>query len=389
MIIIRDLCVRLGRFALEGLNLDLEPGEYFILLGPTGVGKTVLIETLAGLQRPCGGNIWLKLAADTGRNHGSATGAAAPEVEITHWPPENRGFGYVPQDYALFPHLSVAQNIAFGLRMRGIPESEQNRQVRDMAEKLGIAHLLNRSVNRLSGGERQRVALARALIIAPRLLLLDEPTSAVDPSTRRDLWAELKRVQREFHVTTLHVTHDFEEAMALADRLAVLLDGRFRQAGPPEEVFRRPVDRAVATFLGIHNLFAAQVTAVAGDTVYLAWHGYNLEAFIPSWARSSTEGPMPTNLLGPGQRVWCCIRPEDVMIVRPDRPVRTGIKENMLSGHIVGEVPGAAMRTLWLSLGDHHLEILLPNHAYQRLGLSVGMGITVSLKKAALHIMRD
>lgn len=388
MITIRDLCVRLGSFALEGLNLRLEPGEYFILLGPTGAGKTVLIETLAGLQRPCGGSIWLRSATATGENHEAMAEATAPEVEITHWPPEIRGFGYVPQDYALFPHLSVAQNIAFGLHMKGVPVLEQNRQVKDMAERLGITHLLDRSVSRLSGGERQRVALARALIIAPRLLLLDEPTSAIDPNTRHDLWTELKWVQREFRVTTLHVTHNFEEAMALADRLAVLLNGRLCQVGPPEKVFRQPADRDVATFLGIHNLFEAQVRAVVGDTVYLNWGRYNLEAFVPSWAKSDAMDVAPAGPLQEGRLVWCCIRPEDVMIVRPDRPARPGIKENMLSGRLVSEVPGTAMRTLWLNLGDCNLEILLPNHAYQRLGLSVGMEITVSLKKSALHIMQ-
>lgn len=389
MIAICDLCVRLGGFTLEELNLRLAPGEYFILLGPTGVGKTVLIETLAGLQRPYKGSIWLRSAAAAGKNQEAMAEATASEIEITHWPPEKRGFGYVPQDYALFPHLSVAQNIAFGLQMRGIPVAEQNRRVKDIAERLGIAHLLDRAVHRLSGGERQRVALARALIIAPRLLLLDEPTSAVDPSTRRDLWAELKRVQREFLVTTLHVTHDFEEAMALADRLAILLDGRLHQEGSPEEVFRRPASRALAAFLGIHNLFEAQVRAIVGDTVYLTWHGYSLEAFVPSWARGGTAGIAPAGLLQEGRQVWCCIRPEDVMIIRPDRPARPGIKENMLGGRLVGEVPGAAMRTLWLNLGDCSLEILLPNHAYQRLGLSLGMEITVSLKKSALHIMQE
>ena len=211
-----------------------------MLLGPTGVGKTVLVETLAGLQRPAAGRITLN-----GR-------------DVTGLPPEARDLGFVPQDYALFPHLSVRDNIAFGLRMRGQGRDQQAARVRDIAARLGIEPLLDRSVRRLSGGERQRVALARALVIAPKVLILDEPTSAVDPTTRRELWAELSRIKREFQVTTLHITHDFEEAIALADRVVIFLDGEIRQDGPPDAVFRHPATRAVAAFLGIRNVFQAQ-----------------------------------------------------------------------------------------------------------------------------------
>ena len=364
MISIRDLAVEFRGFGFRGLSLSVGEGEYVVLLGPTGVGKTVLVETIAGMHRPSRGSVWLD-----GR-------------DVTEIAPEARGLGFVPQDYALFPHLSVAANIGFGLRMRGLAADQIEGQARDMASRLGIEHLLDRGVERLSGGERQRVALARALVIRPRVLILDEPTSAVDPATRRELWAELYRIKGEFRVTTIHITHDFEEAIALADRVAIFLEGRVRQEGAPDEVFRRPADRGVAAFLGIRNVFQARVESLQNGRVGLAWGQFALEAAAAPWARI-------------GEMVWCCIRPEDVMIVRPDWPLRPNIKENMVSGRIVAEVPGEAMRTLWLEApgpqdsAAFRLEIRIPNHAYQRLDLSVGQACTVSLKESALHLMPE
>lgn len=364
MITVRGLGIQLGAFAFQNLELSIPDGEYLVLLGPTGVGKTVLAETLAGLHRPAAGCIMLD------------------GLDVTALPPEARGLGFVPQDYALFPHLNVHDNIAFGLQMRGQDQAGQSARVRDIASRLGIDSLLERSVRRLSGGERQRVALARALVITPKVLILDEPTSAVDPTTRRELWAELNRIKREFQVTTLHITHDFEEAIALADRVALFLDGQIRQEGPPEQVFRHPSTRAVANFLGIRNVFQTQVTSAGKGELTLAWGPYALGAFAPDWARE-------------GQTVWVCIRAEDVMILRPDWPLRPSVKENMVPGRIVAEVPGESMRTLWLEMAKldgfagFRLEIRIPNHAYQRLGLHLEHNCNVSLKESALHLLRE
>ncbi|RLG70326.1 MAG: hypothetical protein DRO11_06430, partial [Methanobacteriota archaeon] len=205
---IEDLWVDLAEFRLCEVNLDIAAGEYFVILGPTGAGKTVLLETIAGLHRPLRGRIVLA------------------GQDITHAPPERRNIGFVYQDYALFPHLNVAQNIAFGLKLRGMGRSDVEERVAAISELLRIQHLLHRMPEALSGGEAQRVALARALVIEPELLLLDEPLSALDPETREALQQELGQIHQKLGTTTIHVTHNFEEAVALGDRIAVLREKR-------------------------------------------------------------------------------------------------------------------------------------------------------------------
>jgi ABC-type Fe3+/spermidine/putrescine transport system ATPase subunit len=369
MIEVRGLGVRVGTFALRDVDLAVAEGEYHVLLGPTGVGKSVLLHTLAGIHRPSAGTV--RLAG----------------VDVTRLPPEARGVGFVPQDYALFPHLTVVDNISFGLRMRRLPREAARARVEALAGKMGLRPLLGRRIDGLSGGERQRVALCRALVVEPRVLLLDEPTNAVDPSVRRVLWAELKRLQREVGVTTLHITHLFDEALALADRLSIFLGGRMRQAGTAEDVFLHPAHRDVAEFLGIANLFGATVEACGGGTAQLRWNGVRLEA--PAVAG-----------LAVGARVDWCIRPGDVMIVRPDRPIGDAIRENQLDGRIADQLPGETLRTLWVELSSGardaadgappvRLEIHLPNHAFERLELSVGAKVRLSLKRSGVRILTD
>lgn len=236
MLELRNIAKRLGDFTLEEFNLKLEAGEYFVQLGPSGVGKTILIELIAGLLQPDRGQIlW-------------------DEQELTQLPPEARNFAVVYQDYALFPHLTVEENILYGLKARKLRKQEHAERLEQMLESLRIAELRGRYPDTLSGGEQQRVAVARALIVRPRLLLLDEPLSALELKTRRTLRRLLRRAQEETGAIFFHVTHDIEEAIALGHRVGVLLDGRLRQAGPPEELFRRPSDRDVADFLGMRNL---------------------------------------------------------------------------------------------------------------------------------------
>jgi len=224
MIEIKDLVVEFDGFSLGPLSLKIGKGEFFIILGPTGAGKTVLLETIAGLYRPSKGQILIE------------------GEDLTSLPPERRGIGIVYQDYSLFPHLTARRNIEFGLRLKGMPKGERERRIQELAQLLGIGHLLDRYPPTLSGGEGQRVALARALAPRPRLLLLDEHLSALDPKIRERLAGELKRINRETGVTFIMVTHEIKEALVLGDRVALIRDGRIEQVGGPEET--------VASFLG-------------------------------------------------------------------------------------------------------------------------------------------
>ncbi len=233
MLELRGVTKRLGAFQLADLDLCVSEGEHFVLMGPSGVGKTVLLEIICGLLEPDRGRVCWR------------------GQDITRVPPEARRFSVAYQDYALFPHMTAYDNIAYGLRARREQEAAVRREVRALAQTMGIGDLLGRKPDTLSGGEQQRVALARALVTRPRLLLLDEPLSALDGGARRRLRKELRRIHQQFGTTMLHVTHDVAEASALADRVAVMLHQRIRQVGRPEEALEQPADPEVAAFLGL------------------------------------------------------------------------------------------------------------------------------------------
>jgi ABC-type Fe3+/spermidine/putrescine transport system ATPase subunit len=234
---IHDLSVVLPRFSLQGVSLALEQGQTLVLLGPSGSGKSVMLETIAGFHLPAKGRIEL-----SGR-------------EITSLPPEERGLGFMFQDYALFPHLTVERNIAFGLRRN--PEAD--RHVEHVMKLLGVRHLIGRRPSSLSGGEKQRVALARALATEPQLFLFDEPLSALDARMREELREELRVLLRTLNATSVYVTHDRLEARALADVIAIIQDGAIRQVGSPQDVFSAPVDAWVAKFVGMQVLRPEQI----------------------------------------------------------------------------------------------------------------------------------
>jgi len=237
MIRIENISTDLGEFKLNDATLQIDEGEYFIILGPTGAGKTILIETIAGIYRPDHGKIFLNGA------------------DITDTLPKDRQISMVYQDYMLFPHLTVAGNIGFGLRQKKIAKSEIIAKTDEIAELLGISHLLSRYPGTLSGGEKQRIAIARAVVTEPKVLLLDEPLSALDSRTTERLQKELARIHEITGTTTIHVTHSFGEAFALGDRIAVMCGGRIIQVGAPDDVFRRPNSEFIADFVGVENLF--------------------------------------------------------------------------------------------------------------------------------------
>jgi molybdate/tungstate transport system ATP-binding protein len=247
MIRVENLSVRLPGFALNGVSFDVAPGEFFTILGPTGAGKTLILESIAGMVPISGGRIRIG------------------DRDVTDLPPERRGIGIVYQDQALFPHLSVIQNIRYGLRYR--PKAAGRKaEIDRLVQRLGLEPLLARAVVNLSGGERQRVALARALAVAPEILLLDEPLSALDPNFREEIRDLLKSLHRETGITALMVTHDFAEAHSLAARTAVISAGAIEQVGPVVEVFNRPVSPAVAAFVGMKNIFEARFDGVTAQT---------------------------------------------------------------------------------------------------------------------------
>ncbi len=241
MIRAENITFRAGGFSFRAASLDIRPGEYFVLLGPPGSGKTLFLEALCGLRRLDTGSIFIN-----GR-------------EVTALEPRERSIGYVPQDYALFTHLTVEGNIRFGLNAQGVDQTEANRRVAEVAEHLGISHLLQRRITGLSGGERQRVALGRALVVHPKVLLLDEPVSALDESTRDAVCGELRRVHQQFKVATIHVSHHLEEAFSVADRAGLLRDGVFQQIGTLADLMQKPVNTFVAGFMRCQNILPAHI----------------------------------------------------------------------------------------------------------------------------------
>jgi len=353
---IRSLWVDLEEFRLCDINLDIADGEYFVVLGPTGAGKTVLLETIAGLHQPRRGRILL-----------------AGE-DVTQAPPERRGIGFVYQDYALFPHLSVAGNIAFGLRLRGMSRGDIEERMAAISRLLGIEHLLHRTPGTLSGGEAQRVALARALVFGPRLLLLDEPLSALDPETREGVQRELGRIHRELGTTTAHVTHDFEEAVALGDRIAVLKEecvgdskrqGRIVQVGTPEDIFRRPANEFVARFVGVRNIFRGEALSKEGGHTLVSLDGLSIAAV------TELEGP-----------VHVSVRPEEIVLSR--EPLRSSAR-NAFRGRIVGISDRGPIAYVTVCVPPDFV-CMITRRSLEEMELREGMEVHIAFKASAVHV---
>jgi putative spermidine/putrescine transport system ATP-binding protein len=244
-----------GVRAVDDVTLDIREGEFFSLLGPSGCGKTTTLRMLAGFEAPTAGRI---------RVHGR---------DLTDVPAHKRNMSMVFQNYALFPHRTVDENVAFGLRMRKTPAAEIARRVTDALRMVALEGLGARRPGQLSGGQQQRVALARALVLEPEVLLCDEPLGALDKKLRQAMQFELKELQRKIGVTLVYVTHDQEEALAMSDRIAVMASGRLAQVGPPAEIYDRPATRFVAEFIGEANLFEGRAEAAAGGFRVVASDG--------------------------------------------------------------------------------------------------------------------
>ena len=302
--------------AVVDLDLEVKAGEFMFLLGPSGSGKTTTLRMIAGFSNPTSGRIELN-----GRS-------------IADVPPHKRDIGMVFQRYALFPHLTVSENVGFGLKMRGTPARERPSRVAEVVELVRLGGLENRYPHQLSGGQQQRVALARALAYRPALLLLDEPLANLDRRLRDEMRIELKRIQKEAKTTMLFVTHDQEEALTLGDRIAVMHEGRLEQLGTPTEIYRNPASKFVASFIGDMNFLPAEVV---GESAC----GTRSTARLASGGEHDIEGRH-----GAGRRIVACVRPERVTLGAPEGSALHGtIRYAGFSGdsirYVVGLTGGA------------------------------------------------
>lgn len=347
MIEVNDLSVDLGEFVLKNITLAIKEGEYFIILGPTGAGKTVLLESIAGLYPIKSGEIWLR------------------GKEVTGVEPEKRKISIVYQDHVLFPHLSVRNNIVFGLKMNKVTAAEQDNRVNWVAELLGIGNLLHRKPDTLSGGEKQKVALARAIATRPELLLVDEPLSALDPETRETVQQELRRLHQALGITILHVTHDFEEAIALGSRIAVIGEGSLMQVGTPEEIFRHPNSEFVARFAMTRNVFLGKAEKQSnGDTVFEV---------------DGTEFVIAADVEG---TYHASIRPEEILI--STEPIRSSAR-NCFPGTITQIQDKGS--TLYITVNSPpELSCLVTRHSFEELELRKGKRIYVTFKATSVHL---
>ena len=360
-----DLTVRAGGFTLGPLALRVKPGEYFVLLGPSGAGKTVLLETVAGLHKIAGGRLLLG------------------GVDVADTPPEQRDVGFVYQDALLFPHLDVAGNIGFSLRpptagrwMRGAVTPRRRAahlpDVRQAAELLGVVSLMRRAPRTLSGGERQRVALARALARRPRLLLLDEPLSALDPDGREELQTTLRELHARIQTTVVHVTHSLEEATALGQRCALLAGGRLQQVGRPVDLITAPRTAFVARFTGGRNLYNGVATPAS--------EGCDVELGAGLRLRAAARASGPVQVL---------VRPEDVQLSTGSGD---GVPDDSCSaGHsgVVRELTGQGAFVRVVIDLPLTLTAVLPLSTCERLALIPGRPVDVRIPPAAVRILAD
>jgi molybdopterin-binding protein len=351
---LEGLSVRAGDFEVRDVSLDVPEGGYALVIGPTGSGKTTLLEAVAGHVPLLGGRVSL---------HGH---------DVTDLPPEARGVGFVYQHYQLFPHLTVRDNIGYGLPRAREGAGARAQRIAEVAGMLAIDHLLERSIRRLSGGEQQRVAIARALAPRPRVLLLDEPLAAVDPSTRTMLRRELRALHEREGITTLQVTHDFDDALRLGDLVAVLADGRVVQSGRPEDVFRYPNSAFVARFVGAGNVLAGEVRH-AGETTEDG-----------RFKATFTSGGLTVELVaereGPAHVV---IRPEDLLLSAepPPTSLRNRLKAQVERLERLGPVT-----QVHLDVG-RPLIAAVTNQTAEELGLHAGSAVWIGLKATAILIV--
>ena len=357
-----NLEVNLKGFHLKGISLEIRDGEYYVLLGPNGVGKTVIVETIAGLHKQRNGKIIID------------------GKDVSFSPPEERQIAFVPQDQSLFPHLTVADNILFGAKIRNVDSRRYQPLVKELIDVLQIGHRLTAFPRTLSGGEKQRVALARALVTEPKIILLDEPMSALDPPIRRQLQKVLKDIHAHFGVTILHVTHDQEEAFVLGDVISVMIDGYIVQTGKRNRVYFFPESEKIARFTGMENLFDGDIVALQ-ETEHQICLNHRGSIFRAYYDR-----------LTPTSKVFFGFRAEEVMIVKNNRPVPEEVQGENLLSVILGEVvEKGASHTMEFVEVEHKFPIIaeVPNYVYRKLKYEIGQKMQVFIRKENICIMEE
>jgi spermidine/putrescine transport system ATP-binding protein len=343
--------------AVDDLSLELSGGEFFTLLGPSGCGKTTTLRMIAGFERPSGGAIRIEGA------------------DVADLPPHRRPTNTVFQSYALFPHLNVEANVAFGLRRKRVAREEIGRRVRAELDRVGLAAEAKRRPAQLSGGQQQRVALARALVNLPKVLLLDEPLGALDLKLRKGLQVELKRIQRDVGITFVYVTHDQEEALTMSDRIAVMNLGRVEQVGVPEDVYERPATTFVAGFIGVSNLMPA---TVAGPGEVRLDHG-------PTVPAASARG------FSRGERCHAVVRPEKLHV----EPLGGGARANgrpRVEGIVESSLYLGTSTQIAVGIGDGvRMTVLVPNADEEQRQRLPGGGARVGLswESEHMHLVRE
>ena len=353
MLNVDNIAVTLGDCRLRELSLDVDVGEYYMLLGASGAGKTVLLKTLAGI-------------------HPSETGSIVVDGEaVTHERIQRRPLALVHQEQSLFPHMSVERNIGYGLRARGEKRSGIESAVRKLAQEVGVEEFLHRKPSTLSRGESQRVALARALATRPKCLLLDEPLSALDPKARQTMRALLRKIHRNGQ-TILHVTHDYEEAISLATRVAILENGRIAQAGPPTEIFHHPTSEFIARFVGIKNFMHGELsrdTSSAGKPDVFSTETLQFSVL------TDTEA-------GPG---YLILRSEDITLsaARPE-----GSALNVFRGTVTDVAPAPLGIEVMVDIGVE-FAALVTQASVERLALQPGASVWLSFKATAGRCIKE
>lgn len=320
---------------VKDLNIDIQPGEFFTFLGPSGCGKTTTLRMIAGFYYPSEGNIFFD------------------ERDVTRLQPNKRDIGMVFQNYALFPHMTVNENIAFGLEVRKFSKVEIKGKVDEVRGLVRLGQYGERKINELSGGQQQRVALARALVIKPDILLLDEPLSNLDAKLREETRIEIKRLQAELGVTTIYVTHDQTEAMAMSDRIMVMEDGYVQQIGTPQEIYNKPVNQFVSSFIGESNTMEMTIMSVDREKVVVKnEYGVTLKGLL--------ENSSPLALMNKGETVHVSIRPESIGQGEGENTLNgviTFVEFTGLSVNYIVEVPGITLKVMIINTGGKLLEI--------------------------------